>query len=108
MGDTIRRSLDFIFSFELCCPVFEFVPKSKTTLILFAQHFRLNVRSAFVEGGFVCGGCFFGGNETSDARESPICVRGFPGTFIPLIYRITVRGFVSRQRRSFACIARVF
>jgi hypothetical protein len=29
MGDTIRRSLDFIFSFELCRPVFEFVPKSK-------------------------------------------------------------------------------
>jgi hypothetical protein len=30
-----------------------------------------------LEGGYKCGGCFFGGNETSDAGESLIRVGGF-------------------------------
>jgi hypothetical protein len=30
-----------------------------------------------LKGGYMCGGCFFGGNETSDAGESLICVGGF-------------------------------
>jgi hypothetical protein len=72
------------------------------------RHLRMIVISAFVEGGFICGGCFFGGNETSDAGESPICVSGFSGTFIPLIYRVIVRGFFSRHCRSFARLAKVF
>ncbi len=46
------------------------------------RHSRLIVRSAHVEGGFICGGCFFGGNEMSDDGESPICVSGFYRYFI--------------------------
>jgi hypothetical protein len=33
----------------------------------------------------MCGGCFFGGNETSDAGESLIRVGGFIVTFVSLI-----------------------
>ncbi len=33
----------------------------------------------------MCGGCFFGVNETSDAGESLICVGGFTVTFVSLI-----------------------